>query len=54
MYGCDVFLQVIVTLSADFSGHPSISPATLMAQVSWNLCMNDTLRQRRGLPALCW
>lgn len=46
--------KVIVTLSADFTGHPSLSPGTLRAQVSWNLCMRDELRQTRGLPPLCW
>ncbi|KAF6259437.1 hypothetical protein COO60DRAFT_1688690 [Scenedesmus sp. NREL 46B-D3] len=46
--------KVIVALSADFSGHPSISPATLRGQVSWNLCLNDTLRTKRGLAPLCW
>lgn len=46
--------KVIVTLSADFTGHPSLSPGTLRAQVSWNLCMRDDLRQTRGLPPLCW
>ncbi|WIA30648.1 hypothetical protein OEZ86_000722 [Tetradesmus obliquus] len=46
--------KVIVALSADFSGHPSISPATLRGQVSWNLCLNDTLRARRGMSPLCW
>eukprot|EP00878_Enallax_costatus_P014604 GHUV01015278.1.p1 GENE.GHUV01015278.1~~GHUV01015278.1.p1 ORF type:complete len:330 (+),score=78.71 GHUV01015278.1:470-1459(+) len=46
--------RVIVRVSADFTGHPSISPKTLMGQVTWNLCLNDTLRTKRGLPALCW
>jgi hypothetical protein len=46
--------KAIAALSADFSGHPSISPATLRGQVSWNLCLNDTLRTKRGLPPLCW
>lgn len=46
--------KVVVTLSADFTGHPSISPGALRAQVRWNLCMRDELRQTRGLPPLCW
>lgn len=46
--------KIIVRLSGDFTGHPSISANTLMAQVKWNLCLNDTSRIRRGLPVLCW
>lgn len=46
--------KIIVRVSADFTGHPSISAETLMGQVTWNLCLNDTVRGRRGLPALCW
>lgn len=46
--------KVLVTLSADFSGHPALGAATLRDQVSWNLCLNDSTREERGLPALCW
>eukprot|EP00879_Flechtneria_rotunda_P018889 GHRR01019826.1.p1 GENE.GHRR01019826.1~~GHRR01019826.1.p1 ORF type:complete len:292 (+),score=43.44 GHRR01019826.1:264-1139(+) len=46
--------KIIVSLTGDFSGHPSLSPSTLMNQVSWNLCLNDTVRLKRGLPQLCW
>jgi hypothetical protein len=46
--------KAIVVVSADFTGHPSLSPAMLRDQVSWNLCMNDTRRAARGLSPLCW
>lgn len=46
--------KVVVALNADFNGHPSISAAALRAQVAWNVCLRDDLRQMRGLPPLCW
>jgi hypothetical protein len=45
---------VLVTVSADFLGHPSLSPRMLMAGVRWNLCLDDAARRERGETDLCW
>eukprot|EP00775_Hariotina_reticulata_P008222 gene8221-8414_t len=46
--------KVVVSINADFTGHPTLSAHTLMNQVRWNLCLNDSARAKQGLPALCW
>jgi hypothetical protein len=45
---------VLVTVSADFLGHPSLSPRMLMAGVRWNLCLDDAARRTRGEIDICW
>jgi len=46
--------HMLVTVTADFVGHPSLSPRVLMAGVHWNLCLDDEARRRRGEADLCW
>ena len=46
--------RAVVVATADFAGHPSLSAATLQASASWNLCLEDGARRKRGEPDLCW
>jgi hypothetical protein len=46
--------RVVISVTADFAGHPSLSPRALMAGVRWNLCLEDAARRRRGEADLCW
>lgn len=46
--------RAVVAATADFAGHPSLSPATLREAASWNLCLEDAARRRRGEADLCW
>lgn len=46
--------KILFQLKANFGGEISLSPRTLMSNVRWNVCLNDTSRVRRGLDDICW
>ncbi|GAB4818341.1 hypothetical protein N2152v2_005387 [Parachlorella kessleri] len=46
--------HLLVRVSSNFAGHPLLSPRVLMAAASWNLCLLDTARRKRGDADLCW
>lgn len=46
--------SIAVSVNADFSGHPTLNPRILMANVRWNLCLHDEERRKRGDDDLCW
>ena len=46
--------RLLVRLSSNFAGHPLLAPRVLMAAASWNLCLQDSARRRRGDADLCW
>jgi hypothetical protein len=46
--------HVLVAVTGDFVGHATLSPRLLMQGVSWNLCLDDAQRRKRGETDLCW
>eukprot|EP00884_Botryococcus_braunii_P002328 jgi/Botrbrau1/12096/Bobra.0186s0019.1 len=45
---------ILVQVSNDFVGHPNLSPSTLLAAASWNLCSEDGATSTSGQPDRCW
>eukprot|EP00210_Caulerpa_lentillifera_P002091 g2006.t1 len=46
--------RILLQIRANFGGELTLSPRTMMANVRWNVCLNDTGRVRRGQDDICW